>query len=213
MKFSATNRIDGIIFDLEGVLIEAKEWHREAVHKALESFGYEVRRDLCYEPGLNTYKLLKELSKHGQCPANIKKVWKAKQKETKKIIERECHRNQRIYDVVKFAHEETDGNIAVATNCSERTANLILENLEIDVFFKVVVTSGDVDKPKPHPIAYITAANRLDIHANRCLAIDDSTQGIMSALEARCRLMRVSNFEDLTVDSLKSRLKKLEIRI
>jgi len=213
MKCLVKNRIKGIIFDLDGVLVESKEWHQKAFMLALSKYGYELDKEECYIDGLSTKELLTELSRHGKCPTNLHDVWDKKQKITKQIVNKECKKNSRIYDVIKFAHEFTEGNIAVATNCSKETANLILAKLGIDSFFKSIVTSGDVNKRKPSAIPYVQAAYDIGVPPPQCLAIDDSEIGIRSAMEAKCRFYRLSNFEELTVERLEKILKGMEIRI
>ena len=58
------NEIKAIVFDMDGVLIEAKDWHYEALNRALRLFGYEISRydHLVTYDGLPTSKKLEMLS-------------------------------------------------------------------------------------------------------------------------------------------------------
>jgi HAD superfamily hydrolase (TIGR01509 family) len=55
--------------------------------------------------------------------------------------------------------------------------------------FSAVVTGDTVDRGKPHPEPYLTAARELDVLAGDCLAIEDSDTGTTSAVAAGCRVL------------------------
>ena len=65
--------IKAVIFDMDGVLIEAKEWHYEALNRALQLFGYEISRldHLTTYDGLPTKKKLEMLSIENDLPRNL----------------------------------------------------------------------------------------------------------------------------------------------
>lgn len=63
--------------------------------------------------------------------------------------------------------------------------------------FRAVVTGDTVAQGKPHPEAYLTAAALLDVDPAKCLAIEDSPQGAMSANAAGCTVLVVPNFVEV----------------
>jgi beta-phosphoglucomutase-like phosphatase (HAD superfamily) len=94
----------------------------------------------------------------------------------------------------------------------------ILEHLPPETF-RVVVTGDLVEKGKPHPEPYLTAAAALGVDAGDCVAIEDSDTGARSATAAGCRVLVVPNhvevpaapgrtflstLEGVTVDDLKT---------
>ena len=205
--------IDAILFDLNGVLVEASGWHEQAFKKAMKDYGYEVS-DSVSSKGLTTIQRLEELKKLGKAPSDYSEIVRLKQKYILETIEEKCKPDSRVIEAVEFAHEYTKGNIAVVTNCSFQSAHRMLEVSGIAPLFNVVVTSADVKgKVKPHPISYIEAYIRLGVNAKKCLVIDDSSTGIMAGIDARCRTLRLRKFESLTADRLNKYLKRLEIRI
>lgn len=62
-----------IIFDMDGVLIDAREWHFEALNRALDIFGFEISRHdhLATYDGLPTMKKLEILSSHSNLPKQL----------------------------------------------------------------------------------------------------------------------------------------------
>ena len=68
-----SHKIKAIVFDMDGVLIEAKDWHYEALNKALRLFGYEISRydHLVTYDGLPTSKKLEMLSLEKGLPTGL----------------------------------------------------------------------------------------------------------------------------------------------
>jgi len=205
--------IEAIIFDLNGVLVDGERWHEEAFVRAMGDHGYEVTPGL-KKKGFSTLGRLKALSKMGRAPKNFKDIAKLKQKYTKEAIEKNCSPTGRILEAVGFAHRYTDGKIAIATNCSRESATLMLATSGLSPFFNIIITSDDVKgELKPHPMSYLEASYKLGVYSKHCLAIDNSDIGILSAVDAMCRTMRISKFNKLSADAIKRKLKALEIRI
>jgi beta-phosphoglucomutase-like phosphatase (HAD superfamily) len=65
--------IKAILFDMDGVLIDAKEWHYEALNLALNHFGYNINKEshLSTFDGLPTKEKLKMLSKVSGLPVGL----------------------------------------------------------------------------------------------------------------------------------------------
>ena len=83
---------------------------------------------------------------------------------------------------------EADVPCALVTMSWSRFVKPILEHLP-EGTFDVVVTGDAVDRGKPHPEPYLTAARQLDVLAHECLAIEDSDTGARSAAGAGCTVL------------------------
>lgn len=205
--------IKAIIFDLDGVLVDGEGWHEEAFVKAMGDRGYEVTPDL-KRKGYSTIDRLESLSNVGKAPSNFNSIAEAKQKYFKEIVDRRCRLIDRVMNAVSFAHDLTNGKIAVATNSSRESAIEMLTRAGLMPFFNVVITGDDTKgNLKPHPMPYLEASYRLGVFSKRCLAIDDSDIGIFSAVQAMMRTLRIPRFKDLSAELIKRELKALEIRI
>ena len=123
------SEIKAVIFDMDGVLIDAKEWHYEALNRALALFGYEISRydHLVTYDGLPTSKKLEMLSMERGMPRRLHKfINELKQQYTVDKIFTDCR--------PVFAHEyalaklREDGyHIAVASNSVRHTIELMME--------------------------------------------------------------------------------------
>jgi len=81
---------------------------------------------------------------------------------------------------------------ALVTMSYRRFVEPILNHLHPDAF-RAVVTGDILDRGKPHPEPYLTAAASLGVAARDCLAIEDSTTGVVSALAAGCAVLVIPN--------------------
>ena len=218
------NGIRGILFDLDGVLVDGPKWHEEAFNQTLEYFLMEP---LAHEDhmtnfnGLSTHKkldILKERGTFKESEHGLEREWfyDEKQFRTENIIKEKCKPVTRIIDTVVYANSVFQNNTAVVTNCSRATAELMLTKANLIDRFKVIVTNEDVDGyTKPHPWPYIKAQNMLGFENRpKCmLAIDDTEKGIASAVDAMCSTWRLKSFEELTVRNLMRVLSNYTIRI
>ena len=80
----------------------------------------------------------------------------------------------------------------LVTMSYQRFVAPILEHLPPETF-RVVVTGDQVDRGKPHPEAYLTAAAALGVEPEECIAIEDSPTGVTSAVAAGCRVLVIPN--------------------
>ena len=220
------HRIRAVCFDLDGVLVDAPEWHKEAFNMALEHFGLQPLSDeehLKTFNGLSTRVKLEILQKQGRLytigpwsNTSHDDFYNKKQEYTQQLIEHNCVPIERIIETVRHANRLFDNKTAVVTNCSRRTAELMLEKSGLSGLFQFIITNEDVDgKIKPHPWPYILAQNKLGF-ANTSkvvLAIDDTGKGIMSAVDAHMRTWRLRRFEDLSVTNLNKVLDYYRITI
>jgi HAD superfamily hydrolase (TIGR01509 family) len=198
---------------LNGVLVDGEDWQEDAFARAMSDLGYEVTPGL-KKKGYSTANRLRELSKIGKAPSDVDAVVKLKRKYAKEIVNEKCRPIDRVIAAVDYAYNYTEGGIAVVTNCSYETAIHMLDMSGLSPFFNVIITSDDVgEKIKPHQRPYLEASYRLGVFTQDCLVFDDSEIGLDSAREARMRKIKIVNFEDLTAELIKRKLKALEIRI
>ena len=88
------HRIKAVLFDMDGVLIDARDWHYEALNQALSPFGLQIDRDahLATFDGLPTRTKLDMLSKSRALPRGLHGfVNMMKQKYTVDMVRQRCH--------------------------------------------------------------------------------------------------------------------------
>lgn len=205
------SNIRAILFDLDGVLVDAEQWHTKAFQMAMEDYGYET--GLTDGKGMTTKQRLDYLASHGRAPKNKDNIVKRKNDYMMELIDSNCNSDERVLAIIDIAKYLVD-YIGVVTNCSKDSAMFILNKLKLIDSFNTIVTSDDVDGyVKPHPRPYLTGASSLGLKPQECLAIDDSDIGIISAVEARCHTLRINKFKDLTGNLIIEKLESMRITI
>ena len=197
-------KIEAVLFDMDGVLIDAREWHYEALNLALAPFGLEIDRDahLATYDGLPTRTKLDILTKSRGLPHNLHSfVNKMKQKYTVDMVRQRCHpvfQHQYALSQLKTAGYK----IAVCSNSIRQSLELMMQRAGLDRFIDVMLSNEDVTKPKPDPEMYLTAMSRLGLKPDRCIIVEDNEHGIRAAKASGARVLVVSNPDDVTYERI-----------
>ena len=193
-------KIKAVLFDLDGVLVDAKQWHYKALNQALEDAGYDpIGREehLSTYDGLPTLTKLQMLSDKGRFDmSKANAVYKDKQKYTMQFIQNNVNPNSIIIDTLKALRK--DGfKLAVCSNAIKCSVELMLEKSCIRELFDLVLSNEDVDNPKPHPEIYLKAMEELGVRPEECMIIEDNEKGFKAAIASGSKLMKVKSSLDV----------------
>jgi HAD superfamily hydrolase (TIGR01509 family) len=83
--------------------------------------------------------------------------------------------------------------LALASSANRQVIDLVLELAELDGFFTATVSSEEVPRGKPAPDVYLETARRLDVAPERCVAVEDSTNGLRAAAAAAMTVVALPN--------------------
>ena len=200
-----------VIFDLDGVLVDARELHYHALNDALETIDnkYVISRSehLSRYDGLSTTKKLNMLTEEKDLSRDLHNiVWKLKQDKTRSLIDKFTP-DFRIINILRKLRD--DGySIACCTNSIRDTAKLQLIRKGFMEYIDVLYTNQDVNKPKPHPEMYMKCMLRFGVSPKETLIIEDSHHGRKGAIESGGNLCAVKDCKDLTLEKLTDHLKK-----
>ncbi len=201
-------KIKAIIFDLDGVLVDATEWHYEALNRALGLFGYNISR---YEHvtaynGLPTRKKLEMLSVEKGFPRGLQSIVnKIKQKYTREEILRSC---TPVFEKEFMVHQlKRDGfKLACCSNSIRESVELMLRGSGVLELFDCVLSNEDVKHAKPDPEMYLTAFQRLGIKAEEAMVVEDAPHGIEAARRSGAMLCEVTGFNEVDYARIKRAL-------
>jgi HAD superfamily hydrolase (TIGR01509 family) len=204
--------INLIIFDLDGVLIESKDWHYFALNDALTKVNprYIISYDehLSKYDGLNTTKKLELLSvDKGLEKIYFNQIWQDKQTATFDII-RKIIPDEKLINIFSSLKKKNI-KIAVASNSIRATVQLSLLKLGILEYVDYFVSNQDVSKSKPFPEMYWKCMTALDEIPNDTIIIEDSHIGRKAALDSGANLLAVENPDDLTLTKIEMKMQEL----
>jgi beta-phosphoglucomutase-like phosphatase (HAD superfamily)/dTDP-glucose pyrophosphorylase len=190
-----------VIFDLDGVLIDSRDMHYEALNRALENVDkkYIINRDehLSLYDGLPTSRKLTMLTENKNLPVDKhQSIWEDKQKATLEIFSRLEHDHELMYYFQQL--KNCDYQVAVASNSIRNTVKLVLLKLGVLEFVDYYVSNEDVVRNKPFPEMYwkcMTACNALP---KDTVIFEDSHIGRQGALDSKANLIPIENRDDMT---------------
>lgn len=185
---------EAVIFDMDGVLIDARDWHFQALNEALGIFGYELtyQRHIAQFDGLPTKVKLDLLSKSDGLPEELFNILHSvKQERTLRIAAQQLW--PQLQHLILFGWLRSKGmKIAVATNSIRFTSESMLKWAGLLDDLDALVTNEDVSQSKPAPDVYLRAASLLNVDPSHCVAVEDHPAGVEAAEAAGMMVLRVN---------------------
>jgi beta-phosphoglucomutase len=190
-----------VLFDLDGVLVDACDWHYEALNRALyEVAEYKISREdheSTYN-GLPTKVKLNMLIEEGILQEkDLESISDLKQKFTIEVINELCTRDQEKVDMV-LALKSSGWKVACVTNSIRKTTKLMLSKTGILHYMDVIITNEDIAKAKPDPEGYIKALKLLEADPDLSIIVEDSPKGLEAAYGTGCEVIEVENATQVT---------------
>lgn len=205
-----------IIFDLDGVLVEAKNIHYDALNLAIQKFDkncvIEWNEHLSKYDGLKTQQKLEILTKEKGLSIEFHKlIWDEKQKLTLKLLSNLKKDTQ----LIKLFSSLSDKGykIACCSNSIRKTVLTVLSKLGIIEFFDFIVSNEDVLNSKPHPEMYWKCISKMGVLPEQTLIVEDSPYGLLAASRTNSHILRVANPSDVNVKNIYNKLQKIEKQV
>jgi len=192
-----------VLFDLDGVLVDACDWHYLSLNRALEEvveFSISREEHITTYNGLPTTVKLKML---GLDEEQSKQAWKLKQDYTLDTI----RENGTVYEekIELFEYLKDIGTkIVCVTNSIQMTTFEMLKTTGQFDYFDMIITNEDVENNKPHPDCYNLAVKKLGMKPNKCIIVEDSPKGMQSAKSSVVPNSNIWNVENCTEVTLEN---------
>ena len=197
-----------VIFDMDGVLVDACDWHKDAFNQALEELcGYKISDEEHYAEfnGLPTKTKLAKLAEKGIVKEDKKlhkEINNLKQENTIRIIEESCTYDNSKVNLVSWLKLKGI-KVACFTNSIRKTAELMLDKCGVLSELDLLVTNQDVKEPKPSPEGYLKVLKHFNISPQDAMIVEDSPKGIKAATAAGCKIMKVDNATQVYTENMR----------
>lgn len=184
---------EGVIFDLEGLIVDTNEWQLEAWNKSLKPFeielGPEEWEDLADRRAYDVAEFLRRRYDLATDPLTLTEEQQAALME---LIEQQENLEARpgVLDVLQMLKDH-EIKLAIATPHYKDFVWLVLEKLGIDEAFDVLVSGDIISENRPSPLPLFACAETFALHPANCLAIAKDRNGVESAINAGMKVICV----------------------
>lgn len=197
---------------MDGVLIDAKDWHYEALNKALGLFGLGISRydHLHTFDGLPTKVKLKMLSEQYYLPEELHPfINQVKQKYTIELTNERC-RPMFHHEYALSRLHQAGYKIAVCSNSIRNTIETMMRQAALIDYVDLIVSNQDVKKAKPDPEMYQTAIAKFGLQPRECLVVEDNPNGIAAGRASGAYVLPVATVYDVNYDNITHTIEKCE---
>lgn len=206
------DKIKAVLFDMDGVLIDAKDWHYKALNEALNLFGLQISKyDHLYTfDGLPTKMKLKMLSLQYYLPEQLHGfINEVKQKNTIRYVNDLCRpRFNHEYTLSRLSAEGY--KIAVCSNSIRNTIEEMMNHAALKEYLDLIISNEDVTKAKPDPEMYVKAINKFGFKSDECLVVEDNPNGVQAGLASGAHVLKVETVDDITYTNIMNEIKRVE---
>jgi len=191
---------------MDGVLIDAREWHYEALNEALAIFGVEISLDshLSTYDGLPTRVKLERLTMLGRIPRGLHETINSLKQ---RITIEKAHALCRPTFNHRYCLQQLKSRgytLSVCSNSVRQTIDMFLKLAKLNDYCDLIVSNEDVLSPKPSPEMYLLAMERLQSAPSECLIVEDSDHGYQAAVDSGAHVIRVLNASEVTYQLINS---------
>ena len=200
----------GVIFDLDGVLVDTGWAHKQAWYDLAEKEGFSMTDEFFYSTfGMQNYMIIPMLLGRDATRDEVNRLSDWKEQRYREIIAEKLAPADGVKTLLCDLKSE-DFLLAVGSSAPRANLELVLECTGLQDYFDAYVTGEDVTKGKPAPDTFLKAAEKLSLGTDRCIVVEDAVQGVEAGKAADMPVVAVTTTRsradlhraDIIVDSL-----------
>jgi beta-phosphoglucomutase len=183
----------GVIFDMDGVLVDSSDAHYRAWSRLGEELGKPHPREIFEQTfGMHNRQIIPLWLGKDIPPEEVERLSERKEEMYREIAAGSLKPLEGVVELIAALFED---GFLLAVGSSGPTANveLVLNVLGVRDRFVALSTGNDVHHGKPHPEVFLKAAGKLRLPPASCAVIEDAPQGILAGLAAGARVVAVSS--------------------
>jgi len=176
-----------IIFDMDGVLVDSEPYHVEIEKRLFDRFKLNISDEEHKDyMGKASDVMWSEIIRNKNLPLNVDEMVELNYKESKAFFSGLSH-----IDPMPGAFEMLEElyvrsiPMAVASSSDNQTVDLIMDKSGLKKYFRHIVSSSLIGKSKPEPDIFLYTAKLLNTLPEKCIVVEDSTNGIKAAKAAK----------------------------
>jgi len=186
----------GVIFDLDGVLVDTGWAHKQAWYDLAEKEGFRMSDEFFYSTfGMQNYQIIPMLLGRDVVADKVNRLSQWKEQRYRELISDKLA----LPKGAKILLDELKNRgflLAVGSSAPRDNLNLVLERLGLQDYFDACVTGEEVVEGKPAPETFLKAAQKLVLPPHRCVVVEDAVQGVEAGKAAGMSVVAVTTTRD-----------------
>ena len=181
----------GVLWDLDGVLIESSQQHLDSWISVLSRFGLKMSRELHEQTfGMNNREILTIMLGEPPEADLLRRISSAKESAFREIIKGTV---EPLVGAVELLEKLYTVKVrqAIASSAPEENIHVVVEELKIGGYFQALVSGHDLPA-KPNPAVYLEAARQIELGPEACVVVEDAVVGVRGAKKAGMRAVGVT---------------------
>ncbi len=175
--------LKAIIFDMDGVIIDSEPLHVEVEKELAEKLGGKLDDELHEKlVGTTDYAMWSKLKDMFDFKLSVDEIVEIKKD---MFIERfdEVQLMDNFRPLVSSLYDE-GYPMAVASSNNRKIVDMIIDRFDLSKYMTFVISGEEVEKGKPDPEIFLTAAKKMNVKPEDCLVIEDAANGVKAAKDA-----------------------------
>lgn len=181
----------GVLWDLDGVLIDSSRQHLESWMRILPRFGLTMTKELHEQTfGMNNREILTIMLGEPPEADTLRRISREKESAFREIIRGTVEPLAGAVELLEQLHSAKMRQ-AIASSAPQENIRVVVNELQIGGYFRALVSGHDLPA-KPDPAIYLEAARRIALGPEACVVVEDAVVGVRGAITAGMRAVGVT---------------------
>ncbi len=187
-----------VIFDMDGLLIDTEPFWQETERKVFSEYGLKITEDMQHATfGLRTDEQIRYWYDYQPWEnPDFSEVENKYNEIIKSFFENDAELMEGAEEILDFFGKQ-DIEMALASSSSMELINAFVDRFRLRDEFSLLYSAENEKYGKPHPAVYLSTAEKFGFHPSRCLAFEDSLNGVIAAKAARMKVVAVPDEKHL----------------
>ncbi|MEA1978291.1 MAG: HAD family phosphatase [Chloroflexota bacterium] len=173
----------GVLWDLDGVLIDSSQQHLDSWIRVLPRFGLTMSMELHEQTfGMNNREILTIMLGEPPEADFLRRISSEKESAFREIIKGTVEPLAGAVELLEQLHSAKVRQ-AIASSAPEENIHVVVEELKIGGYFQALVSGQDLPA-KPDPAVYLEAARQIEMGPEACVVVEDAIVGVQGAKKA-----------------------------
>lgn len=182
--------IKGLIFDMDGLMVDTESLYFEAEKELARRFGREVKEEtlarMMGRKPLESLIIFAQELQLEESPENLLAMRTALMREK---LRSHLRPRPGLYTIIHIFSGRL--KLAIATGAQQEFLDLIVDRLGLREKFEVLQASDEIKEGKPHPEIYLLTCRKLGLKPQECVVLEDSMNGVLAAKRAGCQVIAI----------------------